>query len=83
MVLDSPRTICVACVMFVCFCLTILITCKLWLECLGSKWPLVFGLLEWDRMLEFLGSFGLPRLDWRPALGGPTCVIVLLGRFVY
>ena len=32
-------------------------------------------------MLEFLGSFGQPRLDWRLPLGGPTCVIVLLGQF--
>ena len=28
-----------------------------------------------------LGSFGQPMLDWRLPLGGPMCVIVLLGRF--
>ena len=41
--------------------LDILITCKLWLECLGPKWPRVFGPPEWDRMLKFLGSFGQPK----------------------
>ena len=38
----------------------VLLCVKLWSECLGPKWPGVFGPLEWDRMLEFLGSLGQP-----------------------